>query len=91
MNPLHDLNDSIKHWCLTPFLEGHSSAQFCSNPNQTHLMQLIKVFSDLKLVSSTLRSRDPPTPGFEIETFALKGRNEKHFINVDQLVAIASM
>jgi len=24
----------------TQFLEGHSSAQFCSNPNQTHLNQI---------------------------------------------------
>uniref|UniRef100_A0A8C1VPD3 FERM domain containing 4Bb n=1 Tax=Cyprinus carpio TaxID=7962 RepID=A0A8C1VPD3_CYPCA len=28
----------------TQSLEGHSSEQFCSNPNQTHLIQLIKVF-----------------------------------------------
>ncbi len=33
----------VGHWSQTQFLEGHSSAQFCSNPNQTHLIQLIKV------------------------------------------------
>ncbi len=32
------------HWSQTQFLEGHSSAQFSSNPNQTHLIQIIKVF-----------------------------------------------
>ncbi len=32
----------LTHWSQTQFLEGHSSAQFCSNPNQTHLIQLIK-------------------------------------------------
>ncbi len=32
------------HWSQTQFLEGHSSAQFSSNPNQTHLIQLIKLF-----------------------------------------------
>ncbi len=39
------LHDAIEHWSQTQFLEGHSSAQFCSNPNQTHLIQIIKVFS----------------------------------------------
>ncbi len=34
----------LDHWSQTQFLEGHSSAQFSSNPNQTHLLQLIKVF-----------------------------------------------
>ncbi len=34
----------LEHWSQTQFLEGHSSAQICSNPNQTHLIQLIKVF-----------------------------------------------
>ncbi len=34
----------LEHWSQTRFLEGHSSAQFSSNPNQTHLIQLIKVF-----------------------------------------------
>ncbi len=33
----------LYHWSQTQFLEGHSSAQFSSNPNQTHLIQLIKV------------------------------------------------
>ncbi len=37
-------SDSLTHWSQTQFLEGHSSAQICSNPNQTHLIQLIKVF-----------------------------------------------
>ncbi len=32
------------HWSQTQFLEGHSSAQFSSNLNQTHLIQIIKVF-----------------------------------------------
>ncbi len=32
------------HWSQTQFLKGHSSEQFCSNPNQTHLIQIIKVF-----------------------------------------------
>ncbi len=35
---------TLKHWSQTQFLEGQSSAQFSSNPNQTHLIQLIKVF-----------------------------------------------
>ncbi len=39
-----NLKLSIDHWSQTQFLEGHSSAQFSSNPNQTHLIQLIKVF-----------------------------------------------
>ncbi len=34
----------LTHRSQTQFLEGHSSAQFSSNPNQTHLIQLIKVF-----------------------------------------------
>ncbi len=34
----------LRHWSQTQFLEGHSSAQFRSNPNQTHLIQLISVF-----------------------------------------------
>ncbi len=34
----------LQHWSQSQFLEGHSSAQFNSNPNQTHLIQLIKVF-----------------------------------------------
>ncbi len=34
----------IAHWSQTQFLEGHSSAEFSSNPNQTHLIQVIKVF-----------------------------------------------
>ncbi len=34
----------LTHWSQTQFLEGHSSAQFSSNPNQTHLIQLIEVF-----------------------------------------------
>ncbi len=36
--------NALNHWSQTQFLEGHSSAQFNSNPNQTHLIQLIKVF-----------------------------------------------
>ncbi len=36
--------EGLRHWSQTQFLEGHSSAQFSSNPNQTHLVQLIKVF-----------------------------------------------
>ncbi len=40
----NEISISIKHWSRTQFLEGHSSAQFSSNPNQTHLIQLIKVF-----------------------------------------------
>ncbi len=35
----------LTHWPQTQFLEGHSSAQFSSSPNQTHLIQIIKVFS----------------------------------------------
>ncbi len=34
----------LSHWSQTQFLEGHSSAQFSSSPNQTHLIQIIKVF-----------------------------------------------
>ncbi len=34
----------IDHWSQTQFLEGHSSAQFSSSPNQTHPIQLIEVF-----------------------------------------------
>ncbi len=36
--------EPLRHWSQTQFMEGHSSAQFSSNPNQTHLIQLIKVF-----------------------------------------------
>ncbi len=36
--------EGVNHWSQTQFLEGHSSAQFSSNPNQTHLIQIIKVF-----------------------------------------------
>ncbi len=32
------------HWSQTQFQEGHSSAQFTSNPNQTHLIQIIQIF-----------------------------------------------
>ncbi len=35
---------SLSHWSQTQFLEGHSSAQFSYNPNQTHLIQIIKVY-----------------------------------------------
>ncbi len=42
--PFDYKSDSLTHWSQTQFLEGHSSAQICSNPNQTHLIQLIKVF-----------------------------------------------
>ncbi len=35
----------LKHWSQIQFQEGHSSAQFSCNPNQAHLIQLIKVFS----------------------------------------------
>ncbi len=38
-----DLYD-IQHHSQTQFLEVHSSAQFRSNPNQTPLIQIIKVF-----------------------------------------------
>ncbi len=31
------------HWSQTQFLEDHSSTHFSSNPNQTHMIQLIKV------------------------------------------------
>ncbi len=41
---LSDPQVPVKHWSQTQFLEGHSSAQIYSNPNQTHLIQLIKVF-----------------------------------------------
>ncbi len=42
---LKDFKDLLlMHWSQTQFLEGHSSAQFSPNPNQTHLIQLIKVF-----------------------------------------------
>uniref|UniRef100_A0A8C1GK79 FERM domain containing 4Bb n=1 Tax=Cyprinus carpio TaxID=7962 RepID=A0A8C1GK79_CYPCA len=34
----------LDQFSQTQSLEGHSSEQFCSNPNQTHLIQLIKVF-----------------------------------------------
>ncbi len=37
-------NTATFHWSQTQFLKGHSSARFSSNPNQTHLIQLIKVF-----------------------------------------------
>ncbi len=36
--------DLLRQWSQTQFLEGHSSAEFSSNPNQSHLIQLIKVF-----------------------------------------------
>ncbi len=35
---------ALAQWSQTQFLEGHSSAQFSTNPNQTHQIQLIKVF-----------------------------------------------
>ncbi len=35
---------SLSHWSQTQFLEGHSSAQYSYNPNQTHLIQIIKVY-----------------------------------------------
>ncbi len=45
------MNAWMNEWCIyiahcsqTQFLEGHSSAEFSSNPNQTHLIQVIKVF-----------------------------------------------
>ncbi len=34
---------ALQHWSQTQFLEGHSSAQFSSNPNQTHLIQLLMI------------------------------------------------
>ncbi len=34
----------LHHWSQTQFLEGHSSAQLSSNPIQTHLIQLVKLF-----------------------------------------------
>ncbi len=37
-------SNALQHWSQTQFLEGRSSAQFCSNPNKTHLIQLIKLF-----------------------------------------------
>ncbi len=37
------LSNYLRHWSQTPFLEGHSSAKFSSNPNQTHLIELIKL------------------------------------------------
>ncbi len=37
----------LDHWSQTQILEGHSSVQFSSNPNQTRLIQLIKVFRGL--------------------------------------------
>ncbi len=41
----HNLpNTFLQHWFEPKFLEGHSSAQFSYNPNQTHLIQIIKVF-----------------------------------------------
>ncbi len=74
----------VRHWSQTQFLEGHSSAQFSSNPNQTHLIQLR--FSGLleasKQVwvgagwSSTLQSYGPP--GIEFETTGL-GDLTMHF------------
>ncbi len=39
-----DVKHHKRHWSQTQFLEGHNSTQFSSNPNQTHLIQLIKVF-----------------------------------------------
>ncbi len=41
---MNELCIYIAHWSQTQFLEGHSSAEFSSNPNQTHLIQVIKVF-----------------------------------------------
>ncbi len=35
---------TLLHWSQTQFLEGHSSAQFSCNPNQTPLIQIIKGF-----------------------------------------------
>ncbi len=53
-------------------LEGHSSAQFSSKPNQAHLIQLFKVFRITRnfqagvIWSWTLQSCGPP--GIEFET-----------------------
>ncbi len=40
----HELAIDLNHCSQTQFLEGHSFAQFCSKPNQTHLIQLINLF-----------------------------------------------
>ncbi len=38
------LPQALNHLSQTQFLKGHSSAQFSSSPNQTQLIQIIKVF-----------------------------------------------
>lgn len=42
----------IEHRSQTGFLEGHIIAQFCSNSNHTHLIQLIKVLKSTKEYSA---------------------------------------
>ncbi len=74
--PFDYKSDSLTHWSQTQFLEGHSSAQICSNPNQTHLIQLIKVFRITRNFQagvswSWLELNSAELPGIEFETTAL--------------------
>ncbi len=45
----HSYKRTLGHWSQTQFLEGHSS-----NPNQTHLIQLIRVFRITRNVQSVV-------------------------------------
>ncbi len=68
------LNDSLNQWSQTQFLEGHISAQFSSSPNQTHLIQIIKLFRinrNLKAGVSWAKLKGCGPPGIEFETSAL--------------------
>ncbi len=68
-----NMNQSIQlnHWSQTQFLEGHRSAQFSSNPHQTHLIWLIKVsritrnFQAGVIWSETVQICGPPEIEFE--------------------------
>ncbi|KAL0151265.1 hypothetical protein M9458_053456 [Cirrhinus mrigala] len=59
---------ALKQWSQTQFLEDHSSAQFSSNPNQRHLIQLIKGFRIIR----NFQAGSCGPPGIEFETSALK-------------------
>ncbi len=65
---------TIEQAFLTLVLEGHCPANFSSNPNQTHLNQLIKLFRITSKLqagefdqgwSKTLQDSDPPGPGLD--------------------------
>ncbi|KAI2651197.1 Potassium voltage-gated channel subfamily A member 3 [Labeo rohita] len=46
---------TLVQWPQTQFLEGHSSAQCSSNPNQTHLIQLIRIFRIIRNFQAGVR------------------------------------